>query len=116
MSEKIAWPAVLGRHGLMALFQLVGSTFGSGGIRRQRYRSRSAQRLPAPCEHREVGVMPHARNPANAQVYESVVHLQATELELDGGAATVEALPLVQTFLVTASVVKRPQVLIPKWV
>ena len=61
----------------------------------ERYGSGAAERLREPREHREVGVKLDALNAPDAERREAVVVLQAAELALDGGASTVESLPLV---------------------
>src|SRR5437764_8149945 len=64
-----------------------------------RARSVSADSCPRkfqrePTKDRQVGVEPDALDPTNAEHRQGVVVLQASELALDGGAATVEAAPL----------------------
>jgi len=65
-------------------------------LRCERDDSGSGERLREPGEHREVGMKPDTLNPANAERREAVVVLQASELALHCGAATVEALPFVR--------------------
>jgi hypothetical protein len=50
----------------------------------------SDKRLPEPCQHSEVGVECDPLQPTDAQRRESVVVLQAPELALNCGTATVE--------------------------
>ncbi len=64
-------------------------------LRGERNGSRSAECLRESREHHEVGVESHSLNATNAKRGEAVVVLQPAELALHGGAATVEALPLV---------------------
>jgi hypothetical protein len=52
-------------------------------LRRERYRSRSGERVREPGEHRQIGVEPDALSERD----ETVVVLQASELALDGGTA-----------------------------
>ena len=66
--------------------------------------SRELQREPS--QDRQVGMEPDALKAADAKEREAIVVLQATELALDGGAATVQAASLVA---VTGDGAKRPR-------
>ena len=63
------------------------------GLRREWNGSRSGKRGGEAGEHDEVGVERDPLQAAHAERSEAVVVLQAPELALDGGAATVEIAP-----------------------
>jgi hypothetical protein len=60
------------------------------GLRDERYSVCSYECLGETSEHRQVGVELHAGEATDAERGESVIDLQACELALNGGAATVE--------------------------
>lgn len=62
-------------------------------LSRERHGSRPTERLRLPREHHKIGVKLDTLQPANAQRCKSVLVLQASELALDGGAATVKITP-----------------------
>jgi hypothetical protein len=63
------------------------------GLRRERYDSRSGERLRESREHRQVGVKLDALKSTHAECGQPVLVLQATKLALDGGASTIEIAP-----------------------
>ena len=63
------------------------------GLCRKRDCLNATESLGEPREHHEVGVKPDALDAPNAERSEAVVVLQAAELALDGGAASVELAP-----------------------
>jgi len=70
-------------------------------LRCERYGLCSRKREGETGEDREVSVKPHAIQTAYTERREAVVVLQAAELALDGGAATVEVAAAVQSGTVT---------------
>src|SRR5438270_10052833 len=69
-----------------------GSRDGVGQLLR---RSRPTKCQRQSREHRKVGVKPDALNATDTEHGQAVVVLQAAEFPFDGGAAAVEAAPLV---------------------
>jgi hypothetical protein len=55
-------------------------------------RPRTTERLPEPPDEHEVSVKTNATQAARTKRRQRVLVLQAAELALDGGAATIEAL------------------------
>lgn len=80
-----------------------GARFGIGLIRtrlraelrREGQGTRSHKRLPEAGEHGEVGMNPYPVDATSSKRGKTVLVLEASEFALDGGSATVEALPLV---------------------
>jgi hypothetical protein len=65
------------------------------GLRGERHGPRSGEFQRQPPEDRQISVKPDTFDAPDAEHRQRIVVLQASELSFDGGAATVETLPLV---------------------